>query len=228
MDCTAVWLADTGQNTNAGKSGPWRMSDQQAQPVTLHGVPIPLAREFKLRVGVRLDPERGTGPVLQERFAHGATILRRVGCLPKFHMREVAIGTLALAKAMYGVDLADVGSRDVARLARRTTPGPGGWGEVCHRVRESQRYTALAALERRRRATFLGGLNCPPWCRLYTTETLQWRMQFVLQCYFFEFRYLFRLVYKCAQLQAKRAKWTIWGMISVKHLTRCALCGIGG
>ena len=31
-------------------------------------------------------------------------------------MREVAIGTLALAKAMYGVELADVGSRDVARL----------------------------------------------------------------------------------------------------------------
>ena len=31
-------------------------------------------------------------------------------------MREVAIGTLALAKAMYGVELADVRSRDVVRL----------------------------------------------------------------------------------------------------------------
>ena len=65
VDCTAVWLADTGQNANAAKSSSWRMSDQQAQPVTLHGVPIPLAREFKqLGMGVPLDPERGTGPVL--------------------------------------------------------------------------------------------------------------------------------------------------------------------
>ena len=51
---------------------------------------------------------------------------------------------------------------------------------------------------------------CFTECHLYTTETFQWRMQFVLQCYFFEFRYLFWLVYKCTQLQAKRAKWTIW------------------
>ena len=73
-------------------------------------------------VGVRLDPKRGTGPVLQERFVRGATILRQVGCLPTFCMREVAIGTLALAKAMYRVELADVGSRDVARLERRSAP----------------------------------------------------------------------------------------------------------
>ena len=268
VDRTAVWLADTGQSANAAKSSSWRMSDQQAQPVTLHGVPIPLAREFKqLGIGVRLDPEKGTGPVLQERFARGTTILRRVGCLPTFRMREVAIGTLALAKAMYGVELADVGSRDVARLelaavralwgptrtsrakevlwavlvpghrvspvwrlqysrvlwlARQArTPGAGqvlvqaileetdrppdtgpvgralqsvrqlrweavhgwwvwrvpgqreqlhlvlgDWGEVCHRVRESQRYTALAALERRRPATFggLGAEVCRPAC----------------------------------------------------------------
>ena len=52
----------------------------------------------------------------EERFARGAAILRRVGCPPTFRMREVAISTLALAKAMYGVELADVGSRDVVRL----------------------------------------------------------------------------------------------------------------
>ena len=42
----------------------------------------------------------------------------------------------------------------------------GDWGEVCHRVRESQRYTALAALERRRPATFggLGAEVCRPAC----------------------------------------------------------------
>ena len=42
----------------------------------------------------------------------------------------------------------------------------GDWGKVCHRVRESQHYTALAARERRRPATF-GGLRaevCRPAC----------------------------------------------------------------
>ena len=208
--------------------------------------------------------------MLREQFARGATILPRVGCLPTFRMREVARGTLALAKAMYGVELADVGSRDVARLelaavralwgptrtsrakevlwavlvpghrvspvwrlqysrvlwlARQArTPGArqvlvqailegtdrppdtgpvgralqlirqlrweatrgwwvwrvpghreqlhpvllGDWGEVCHWMRESQRCTALAALERRRPATS-GGLGAEV-CRLACTQ----------------------------------------------------------
>ena len=67
-------------------------------------------------MGVRLDLERGTRPVLQEPFAPGAAVLRRVGCLPTFRMREMAIGKLALAKAIYGVELADVGPRGVAWL----------------------------------------------------------------------------------------------------------------
>ena len=41
------------------------------------------------------------------------------------------------------------------------------FGEVCHRMRESQRYTALAALERRRPATF-GGLGAEV-CKLACT-----------------------------------------------------------
>ena len=54
VDRTAVWLADTGQNANAAKSSSWWMSDKQAKPVTLHGVPIPLAWQFKqFGVGVR-------------------------------------------------------------------------------------------------------------------------------------------------------------------------------
>ena len=52
--------------------------------------------------GIRLDPEHGTGPVLQVHFERGQAILQRVGCLPTFCMQEVAIGTFALAKAMYG------------------------------------------------------------------------------------------------------------------------------
>ena len=50
-----------------------------------------------------------------------------MGSLPTFRMREVAIGTLALAKAMYGVELADVGWRDLAKLelaAVRSLWGP--------------------------------------------------------------------------------------------------------
>ena len=46
--------------------------------------------------------------------------------------------------------------------------------------------------------------------------------------FFLEFGFLFRMVYKCAQSQAKRAKWTKRGMILLKDLTRCALCAIGG
>ena len=102
------------------------------------------------RVGVHLEPERGTGPVLQERFARGATILRQVGCPPTFHMREVAIGTLALAKAMYGVELADIGSRDVARLelaAVRTLWGPTRtWEGGAPTVRAPGRHVVLNAL----------------------------------------------------------------------------------
>ena len=35
---------------------------------------------------------------------------------------------------------------------------------------------------------------CFTECHLYATQTLQWRMQFVLQCSFFELRCLFWLV----------------------------------
>ena len=74
MDCTEGWLVDTGQDANAGKSNSRRMSDMPDHPVTLRGAPIPLAREFKqLGVGVRLDAEQGTGPVLQARFDRGGS-----------------------------------------------------------------------------------------------------------------------------------------------------------
>ena len=69
---------------------------------------------------------------------------------------------------------------------------------------------------------------CFTECHLYTTETLQWTMQFVLECYFFEFECLFWTVCQCPQLQAKWFKWTIWGMISDKNFIRCALCAIRG
>ena len=67
---------------------------------------------------------------------------------------------------------------------------------------------------------------------MYATETLQWAMQFVLQCYFFGLGCLFWMVCKCAQLRPCRAKWTKAtrrreGMISVNDLTRCALCAVG-
>ena len=45
-------------------------------------------------------------------------------------MREVAIGTLALAKAMYRVELADVRSRDVVRLECVCVGGGGGGCDI--------------------------------------------------------------------------------------------------
>ena len=77
---------------------------------------IPHAWVFKqLGVRVRLNAHQGTGAVLLARFDPGSTIPRHVGCLKTFHMRKVAIGTLALAKAIYGVELVDFGTRDIAR-----------------------------------------------------------------------------------------------------------------
>ena len=46
-----------------------------------------------------------------------------MGRLPTFCIREVPIGTLALGKAMYGVELADVGPR-LKLAAVRLLRGP--------------------------------------------------------------------------------------------------------
>ena len=93
------------------------MGDWPAQLVTLRAFPIPLAQEFKrLGAGGLLGRGAGQQPRTARRFDPGVTIVRRVGCLPTFCMREVAIGTLSLAKSMYGVELTNVASRDLARL----------------------------------------------------------------------------------------------------------------
>ena len=58
-------------------------------------------------MGIRLDAKLGTSPLLKGRLECGESILRRVGCLPTFRMQEVATGSVALAKVLYGVVLAD-------------------------------------------------------------------------------------------------------------------------
>ena len=88
-------------------------------PLTLGGVAIPLSPEFQqLGVGQRLAAEKGMGLVLRGRLDKGLAIMRRVGCLPTFLMREAALGALANSVALYGVELAT--SRGAP--CRRRTP----------------------------------------------------------------------------------------------------------
>ena len=64
------------------------------------------------------------------RFEWGRAILQRVGCLQTFHMRELAIGMLALAKAMYGVELVAMGEKDLMRLEQTAVRAPWGPARV--------------------------------------------------------------------------------------------------
>ena len=260
-DRTAEWLRVTGQDVRPDKSGAWALGATAADaPARLRGLEIPNKDEFRqLGVGIRVEARRGTGPLLQTRMDRAKAILRRIGCIPVLRQRATALGTLALAKALWGSKLAEVGEADMraldslaaialwgptrvsrnrevlwsvltpghrvapswraqyqrllwlaqasattgtvqvlvqAVLEERPKPpltGPVGralqdtrrlgwvalegwwkwrlpgqaaplhlalddWGEVCHRVRESQRFSALQALERRRPRTY-GGLG---------------------------------------------------------------------
>ena len=250
-------LDKTSAPTSLGR-GPWGpLADA---PARLRGLEIPNKDEFRqLGVGIRVEARRGTGPLLQTRMDRAKAILRRIGCIPVLRQRATALGTLALAKDLWGSELAEVGEADMraldslaaialwgptrvsrnrevlwsvltpghrvapswraqyqrllwlaqasattgtvqvlvqAVLEERPKPpltGPVGralqdtrrlgwvalegwwkwrlpgqaaplhlalddWGEVCHRVRESQRFSALQALERRRPRTY-GGLG---------------------------------------------------------------------
>ena len=260
-DRTAEWLQITGQDVRPDKSGAWALGATAADaPARLRGLEIPNKDEFRqLGVGIRVEARRGTGPLLQTRMDRAKAILRRIGCIPVLRQRATALGTLALAKALWGSELAEVGEADMRALdslaaialwgptrvsrnrevlwsvltpGHRVAPswraqyqrllwlaqasattgtvqvlvqavleehprppltGPVGralqdtrrlgwvalegwwkwrlpgqaaplhlalddWGEVCHRVQESQRFSALQALERRRPRTY-GGLG---------------------------------------------------------------------
>ena len=61
-----------------------------------------------LGVGQWLASERGVGPVFRCRLEKALAIMRRVGCLPTFNMREVALGTLANFLVVYKVEPANV------------------------------------------------------------------------------------------------------------------------
>ena len=137
-DCTEVWMADTGQSGNAAKSTSWLLREPPGgvAPLTLGGVAIPLSREFKqLGVGLRLAAEKGTGPVLRGCLDKGLAIMRWVGCLPTFHMRQAALGALANSVALYGVELADIEGRTLS--AADTAAAKAIWGRMrCSRAKE--------------------------------------------------------------------------------------------
>ena len=103
------------------------MGDRPVPLVTLRCAPIPLARDFKqLGGGIHLDAKHGTGPVLRARFEQGRAILLHAGCMPTFHMREVA---------MYNMELATLGEKDLAHLELKALRVPLGPTRIS-RVRE--------------------------------------------------------------------------------------------
>ena len=104
-----------------GKSTTWMLAREQAQPMRLLGAPIPIEGEFRrLGIGIRVNPERGTGPLLQQRMERGGSVLPRGPHLATYHRRSVVAGGLAMAVALHGVELADVSDVDLARLETRT------------------------------------------------------------------------------------------------------------
>ena len=99
-------------------------------------MPIPLSREFK-RLGVwhHLAAAKGTGPVPRGRLDKGLAIMRRMGCLPTFLMREAALGILATSVALYRVELADVDGHTLP--AADTAVAKAIWGPTrCSRAKE--------------------------------------------------------------------------------------------
>ena len=107
-DRTGEWLRVTGQDVRPDKSGAWALGATAADaPARLRGLEIPNKDEFR---------RRGTGPLLQTRMDRAKAILRRTGCIPVLRQRATALGTLALAKALWGSELAEVGEADMRAL----------------------------------------------------------------------------------------------------------------
>ena len=117
-DRTTRWLQITGQDVRPDKSGAWALGATAADaPVQLRGREIPNKGEFRqLAVGIRVEAKRGTGPLLQTRMDCAKAIVRRIGCIPVLGQRATALGTLALAKALWGSELAEVGEADMRAL----------------------------------------------------------------------------------------------------------------
>ena len=88
----------------------------------LLGAPIPIEGEFcRLGIGIRVNPERGTGPLLRQWIERGGGgVLPRMPHLATYHRRSVVARRLAMAVALHGVELADVSNVDLARVETRT------------------------------------------------------------------------------------------------------------
>ena len=106
-DRTAEWLRVTGQDVCADVSG-WALTATAADaPTQLRGLKIPNKDEFRqLGVGMRVEAQRGTGPLLRTRMDRAKAILRLIGCIQVRCHRATALGTMALANALWGSDLA--------------------------------------------------------------------------------------------------------------------------
>ena len=121
VPATEKWLQLTGQDVNAGKSTVWTPDSDAGQPIQLLGVPISEETEFRrLGIGIRCPPARGTRPLLKDRIQRGASVLRRMPQITSLQRRSTVVGSLAMAVALHGVQLADTADVDLARLETQT------------------------------------------------------------------------------------------------------------
>ena len=99
----------------------WTPDSDAGQPIQLLGVPIPEETEFRrLGIGIRVPPARGTGLLLKDRIQREASVLRRMPQLTSLQRRSTVAGSLAMAVALHGVQLADTADVDLARLETQT------------------------------------------------------------------------------------------------------------
>ena len=124
VPATEKWLQLTGQDVNAGKSTLWTLDSDASQPIQLPGVPIPEETEFRrMGIGIRVPPARGTGSLLKDHIQRGANVLQRMPQITSLQRRSTVAGSLAMAVALHGVQLADTADVDLARLETQTLGG---------------------------------------------------------------------------------------------------------
>ena len=129
-DPTAEWLQITGQDVCPDKSGVWALGATAADAPARQGPRNTQQGEFRqLGVGIRVEAKRGTGPLLQTWMDRAKAILCRIGCILVLRQRATALGTLALAKALWGSELAEVGEADMRALD--SLAALALWGPTC-------------------------------------------------------------------------------------------------
>ena len=90
-------------------------------PIRLLGAPILEAEEFpRLGVGIRVRSVRGTGPLPKSRMERGASVLMHMPQHTTLRRHSIVVGSMVMAVALHGVELAEAVHLHLARLETQT------------------------------------------------------------------------------------------------------------